>query len=63
MSPQLDSYSAPHKCRWLQFKDHPEVRPSSWTEAVCVRMPGHLKNVTPARDCLGCRYWEPPQST
>jgi hypothetical protein len=62
MPPQLDSHVAPEKCRWLKFKDHPAVRPSNWTKAVCVRMPGHSRHVTPARDCVGCQHWESSES-
>lgn len=59
MTPQIDSYSAPEMCRWLKFKENPEVRPSSWTQAVCVRISEQPRKVTPGNDCVGCRFWEP----
>lgn len=62
MSPQLDSRSAPEMCRWLRFKTQPNARPSSWTEAVCVRLSELKRVVTPVKDCMGCRYWEPPRN-
>lgn len=58
MTPPLDSISAPHKCRWLIFKDKSDVPRSSWTEAVCVRNARQKRVVTPALDCVGCRHWE-----
>jgi hypothetical protein len=62
MTPQIDSISAPHKCRWLKFKEDPAVRPSSWTEAVCVRIERQPRTVVPALDCTGCRHWKAGES-
>jgi|RhiMetdeSRZDD1v2_1073273.scaffolds.fasta_scaffold66238_6 hypothetical protein len=54
---QIDSKTAPQLCRWLRFKEVSGLAPSNWTLATCVRVPEHQREVMPAYDCVGCRYW------
>ena len=56
----LNPESMPPTCRWLKVTARPDMRSSNWTEAVCVRIAGEARVVKPAKDCVGCRYWEPP---
>jgi hypothetical protein len=55
MAPHNDS--SPTGCRWLRFKEQPDMSPSSWTQATCVRL-NERREVIPRFECAGCRYWQ-----
>ena len=45
-------------CRWILFRKRADsFRSSSWTRALCGRLPDVPRMAT-EEDCRGCKFWE-----